>query len=142
MLPPIRRKRHLTPGEQSPVAINKAFRDVLILAVESRKYLKHTNFRPRYGPTKYSRLPAMLKTLSKKYGLGGIMCEVFKRYGHPLKWTKGYNGFIALTIIRDAWNEDQFHIPQLLAEWGFNVKSYDEYERLKDFIYRLDCKIA
>ena len=128
----------LLPHERCPAIMRAANYEVFANAVEARIYPKHTNLKPRYGARK-SSLPAMLKTPQSRYGLGGILAELYKKYTGKMFWIKGYNGF--LVAIPPTYLA-QFYLPLPIIQWAFFVESEEHAEKVGDFISRLDTKIA
>lgn len=147
MLAPVRKLNWLQKQERSPLPINIECLEVWCDAMESTIYTRHHNYRPRRGMP-VNKLPAMLRTLNDHYSLGGILCALYKRYGYFLEWIPGYNGKIAEVTTYNNYlpqvRSEQFYVPRPVLEWAFKGEGAGdlEWEKLQDFIYRIDQKIS
>jgi hypothetical protein len=129
--------------ERCPAKIHQPHLEVWINTLESRRFKKHTNSKPKYGAAK-SKLPSMLRTLGDRYSLGGILAEVYRIHTGNLKWVCGYNGYCVTIPPKMREFTSQFYLPEPIILWAFDIQPRDIslIESTAHFIYRLDYDIT
>ena len=124
--------------ERCPVPMRAPHQEAWLNAVEAKVYKKLTLRKSRYGRV-YPKLPPMLRTLMDRWLLGGILCELYRRYTKKMFWVKGYSGKLA--AIPPA-SLQQFVVPREIIIWAFAVKSDEDIEIVQDYIKRKDEELA